>query len=146
LGVECLTSKKSKAAYREYLRNNPDFRKEIEDKISDVLGLDDEALASAAAIEAQSVADMGDEDNVLNEEDDDTDVPLQCVVQDALQLNIAPADLPTTTGAFCVPSETVVSGENGGLRGGGDIENIWVYNDNGVPWTEGNLADIRSIS
>jgi hypothetical protein len=41
LGSDCLTSKKSKAACREYLRNNPDFRKEIEDKIGDVLELDE---------------------------------------------------------------------------------------------------------
>ncbi|KAJ7771967.1 hypothetical protein DFH07DRAFT_937697 [Mycena maculata] len=27
------------------------------------------------------------------------------------------------------------------LKAGGDTENIWVYNENGVLWTEGLLAD-----
>jgi hypothetical protein len=141
LGSECLTSKKSKSAYREYLRNNPDFRKEIEDKIGDVLGLDDEALESGATIEAQAVATM-DDDDVFTADADDTDVPLDRVIQESLQLTISQADLPSTND-FCVQSDAVVTGENGTLRGAGDIENIWAYNDNGVPWSEGNLADLN---
>jgi hypothetical protein len=81
LGSDCLTSKKLKAACREYLRNNPDFRKEIEDKIGDVLELDEEALQSAAAIEAQAVG-MMDDDDVFTGDTDDTDVPLSCVIQE----------------------------------------------------------------
>ncbi|KAJ7882451.1 hypothetical protein B0H13DRAFT_2344658 [Mycena leptocephala] len=66
LGLDCLTSKKSKAACREYLRNNPDsdFRKEIEDKIGDVLELDEEVLQPAVAIEAQAVGMKDDDDDV----------------------------------------------------------------------------------
>jgi hypothetical protein len=82
LGSDCLTSKKSKAAYCEYLRNNPDFRKEIEDKIGDVLELDEEALQSAAALEAQAVGMMDDNDNVFTGDTDDTDVPLSRIIQD----------------------------------------------------------------
>jgi hypothetical protein len=87
LGSECLTSKKSKAAYREYLCSNPDFRKKTEDKIGDILGLDDEALQSASDIEAQAVAD----DDVSTEDLDldDIDVPLHCVVKETLQLDSA---------------------------------------------------------
>ncbi|KAJ6563053.1 hypothetical protein DFH09DRAFT_1082545 [Mycena vulgaris] len=140
LGMDCLTSKKTKAAYREYLRKNPDFRKEIEDKIGDVLGLDDETLATATEIEARNVAAMGDNDDVFTGETDDTDVPLRRVVQDSLQLDIAPENL-LRSDMFCVQSDTVVAGDNGLLRGAGDTENIWAYNDNGVKWRAGNLAD-----
>ncbi|KAJ7201951.1 hypothetical protein C8J57DRAFT_1411159 [Mycena rebaudengoi] len=122
--AECLMSKKTKAAYREYLRNNPDFRKEIEDKIGNVLELDS--------------SEPGNED-YENDETDDTDVPLHCVIQESLQLDITPSNLPSTN-KFCVASDTVAEGEDGFLSGGGDVENIWAYNDNGVPWSEGNLA------
>jgi hypothetical protein len=37
---------------------------------------------------------------------------------------------------------TVQAGEDGALRRCGDEENIWAYNDNGVLWSEGNLAEI----
>ncbi|KAJ6625286.1 hypothetical protein B0H10DRAFT_1942557 [Mycena sp. CBHHK59/15] len=64
LSTECITSKKTKAAYREYLRNHPDFRKEIKNKINgDVFSLlDEKTLAAAEQIEARSVAEMGDDD------------------------------------------------------------------------------------
>ncbi|KAJ6527216.1 hypothetical protein DFH09DRAFT_1094884 [Mycena vulgaris] len=140
LGMECLTSKKNKAAYREYLRKNPDFRKEIEDKIGDVLGLDNETLAAATEIEARNVAAMGEDDDLFTGETNDTDVPLHRVVQDSLQLDITPANLPRSD-LFCVQSDTVVAGDNGLLKGGGDTENIWAYNDNGVKRKAGNLAD-----
>ncbi|KAJ7819589.1 hypothetical protein B0H13DRAFT_2452958 [Mycena leptocephala] len=69
LGSDCLTSKKLKATCREYL-------------ISDVFELDEEALQSAAAIEAQAVGMMDDDDNVFTGDTDDTDVPLSCVIQE----------------------------------------------------------------
>ncbi|KAJ7613758.1 hypothetical protein DFH06DRAFT_1146711 [Mycena polygramma] len=141
LGAECLTSKKTKAAYREYLKTHPDFRKEIEDKIGDVLGLDDDTVAAAAEIEAREVAAMGDDDVFTDDmTTDPTDIPLQSVVQASLQLEISADQLPTA-GRFCVPPETVSANDGGALVGNGDIENIWAYNDNGRPWSEGNLAD-----
>jgi hypothetical protein len=71
---------------------------------------------------------------------DPTDIPLHSVVQAALQLEILAAQLPAA-GNFCISSETVRAGDNGILAGSGDVENIWAYNDNGRPRSEGNLAD-----
>jgi hypothetical protein len=41
------------------LLQNPDFRKEIEDKIGNVLGLDDDMVAAGVEIEEREVAAMG---------------------------------------------------------------------------------------
>jgi hypothetical protein len=90
-------------------------------------------------VEAEAVAQIADDDDLADGPEDDTDVPLQHVVQDALGLNFAATDLPGTS-TFCVASDTVTAGGDGSLRAGGDTENIWAYNDNGLPWTEGNLA------
>ncbi|KAJ6458505.1 hypothetical protein C8R45DRAFT_942718 [Mycena sanguinolenta] len=141
LGAECLTSKKTKAAYRQYLLQHPDFCKEIEDKIGNVLGLDDEMVAAGAAIEAQEVAAMGADDVLTDETNTDpTDVPLDSVLHAALQLQLPAAQLPVGSN-FCVPARTVHADDNGILAGGDDMENIWAYNDNGCPWSEGNLAN-----
>ncbi|KAF7372434.1 DDE superfamily protein [Mycena venus] len=141
LGAECLTSKKIKAAYRQYLLQNPDFRKEIEDKIGNVLGLDDDMVAAGVEIKAREVAAMGTDDVFTDEVNTDpTDIPLHSVVQAALQLEIPTTQLPAA-GNFCVSSDTVRADDNGILAGSGDIENIWAYNDNGCPWSKGNLAD-----
>jgi hypothetical protein len=56
------------------------------------------------------------------------------------KLDIPQTDLPSAN-TYCVASATVVANDNGMLRGAGDIENLWAYNDNGVPWSEGNLAE-----
>ncbi|KAJ7029747.1 hypothetical protein C8F04DRAFT_1115737 [Mycena alexandri] len=136
-GEECLTSKKTKAPYRDYLREHPDFRKDIEDKIGDVLGLDD--AGAGEETEAIQVAAMGDDD-VFTDDINDTEVPLERVIQDALQVELAPANLPSGS-RYCIPAGKVLVHENGGLIGGGATEDIWAYNDNGVPWSAGNLAD-----
>ncbi|KAJ7865766.1 hypothetical protein B0H14DRAFT_2573752 [Mycena olivaceomarginata] len=67
--------------------------------------------------------------------------PLAHVVKDALGLVIADKDLPAS-GDFCVSPSTVQAGEDGALRGCGDEENIWAYNNNRVLWSAGNLAEI----
>ncbi|KAK6996223.1 hypothetical protein R3P38DRAFT_2565955 [Favolaschia claudopus] len=123
LGEECLKSKKTKAAYHEYLLKHPDFRKEIEDKIGQVLDVDEE------------------EDDVFTRDDQDsTEIPLHSVVHAALQIDVPPEKLPNTS-KFCVSLETVGTDGSGTLKANGEMENIWAYNDNGQPWSEGNLAD-----
>ncbi|KAJ7220963.1 hypothetical protein C8J57DRAFT_1254160 [Mycena rebaudengoi] len=59
------------------------------------------------------------------------------VVKESLQTEIADPDLPSGS-QFCVAASTVCVGDNGMLTGDGD--DIWAYNDDGVAWTEGNLA------
>ncbi|KAK6971316.1 hypothetical protein R3P38DRAFT_2813969 [Favolaschia claudopus] len=139
LGEECLTSKKAKAAYRKYLGNNPDFRKEIEDKIGQVLEIDSELLQAADEIEAEAVASIDPEDDLLDSPDHDTAVPLQRVIKEAVALDIPPESLPGSD-TFCVAADAVEEGSDGHLQGGGDAENVWAYNDNGVLWKEGVLA------
>jgi hypothetical protein len=56
------------------------------------------------------------------------------------QLYIPQTDL-LSANTYCVASATVVANNNGMLRGASKIENLWAYNDNGVPWSEGNLAE-----
>ncbi|KAJ7868114.1 hypothetical protein B0H13DRAFT_1897269 [Mycena leptocephala] len=72
---------------------------------------DPDALCGAVP---ECTATMDDDDDVSTGDTDDTDVPL---------------------------SSTVVANDNGMLLGASDIENIWVYNDNGVSWGEDNLAE-----
>ncbi|KAK7043426.1 hypothetical protein R3P38DRAFT_3440427 [Favolaschia claudopus] len=144
LGEECLKSRKTKAAYREYLLKNPDFRKEIEDKIGKVVDVDEEAVAAAAATEESEVAAMpvGEDDVFTRDDTDSTEIPLRSVVQAALQVDIPPQQLPATdVGTFCVSLDTVCVDGSGMLKASGEMENIWAYNDNGRPWSEGNLAN-----
>ncbi|KAJ6548726.1 hypothetical protein B0H19DRAFT_1074549 [Mycena capillaripes] len=51
-----------------------------------------------------------------------------------------PTNPPDTAGKFCVPLEPVRTADNGTLVGSGLVENICAYNENGRPWSEGNLA------
>ncbi|KAJ7084665.1 hypothetical protein C8R44DRAFT_894110 [Mycena epipterygia] len=112
LGAECLTSKKTKAAYRQYLAKNPDFRQEIEDKIGKVLEIDDETVAAAIQAEAEAIALLPDDHDLVAGPEDDTEVPLQHIIKDAVDLDIVAADLPATS-SFCVSSSTVTAGIDG---------------------------------
>ncbi|KAJ7793606.1 hypothetical protein B0H14DRAFT_3559550 [Mycena olivaceomarginata] len=51
-----------------------------------------------------------------------------------------PANQLPSSGGFCVHSTTVQAAENGSLRGCGEAENIWAYNDEGVPWRAEDLV------
>ncbi|KAJ7869263.1 hypothetical protein B0H14DRAFT_2571874 [Mycena olivaceomarginata] len=65
--------------------------------------------------------------------------PLPEVVKDALGLDMPANQLPSS-GGFCVDSTTVQAAENGSLRGCGEAENIWAYNEEGVPWRAEDLV------
>ncbi|KAJ6543652.1 hypothetical protein B0H10DRAFT_1940751 [Mycena sp. CBHHK59/15] len=143
LGAKFLTSKKTKAAYCQYLQNNLDFCKEIEDKIGNALQIDEEVLQVTMQIEAEAVAAIDPKDDLLVGPADDTDVPLQCIIKDSLGLDLPRAVLPRTE-TFCVLADAVVEGNGGMLQGGGDAENIWAYSDNGTPWRTGNFVQQTS--
>ncbi|KAJ7262837.1 hypothetical protein C8J57DRAFT_1231450 [Mycena rebaudengoi] len=90
-----------------------------------VLGLEDDVIAEAAAADEED-----DDDEPFG---DHTDVSLQQIVKESLGLDVAIVDLPGAK--FCVAADSVTSGDDGNLRGDrGDAENIWAYNDNGLPW------------
>ncbi|KAJ6510310.1 hypothetical protein C8R47DRAFT_1208342 [Mycena vitilis] len=80
---------------------------------------------------------IADDDDLADVLEDDSDVPLQHVIREALGLDVA--DVPGTSG-FCVASAAVTAGTDGSLSAGGDAENIWAYNGNGIAWRDGNLA------
>ncbi|KAF8213984.1 hypothetical protein K438DRAFT_1750085 [Mycena galopus ATCC 62051] len=138
LGARCLTSKKTKATYRKYLHENPDFQKEIEDNIGNVLKIDNELVQAAEQIEAEAVTATDSNNDLYIAPSDNTAVLLQHVIRESLSPDIPAASLPGNK-TFCVAADTVVVGDTGSLQGGGDTENIWAYSDNGLLFREGLL-------
>jgi hypothetical protein len=89
--------------------------------------------------EARAVTSIPDETYVFVGLEDDSEVPLPEVVKDALGLDMPANQLPSS-GGFCVDSTVVQAAENGSLRGCGEAENIWAYNDEGVLWRAEDLV------
>jgi hypothetical protein len=115
LGEACLVDRKTKAAYREYLRSDEMLRKEIEGKIGDVHQLDTTLLE----------ADQEQEEA----EDDNTDIPLESIIQQEMALD----NISLAQQQFCVMFNEV-SENQGQLQPSGKLENIWAYTDDGDTW------------
>ncbi|KAH9927826.1 uncharacterized protein B0H18DRAFT_1159842 [Fomitopsis serialis] len=129
LSAECITSRKAKAAWREYLRRDKTLRDEIEGKVGKLRDLIAE--------------EVDEEENVGAEEaSDDTDVPLRAVVQQALGVDLVPeAGEGAAEKQFCTQVGIAeVRDEDQTLQSGGDEENIWAYNDAGELWREASRA------
>lgn len=121
-----VTSKKAKRALRIYMQENPDFLKEIEDKIGEI-NLD--------AIAPEPLPEKACEFSI-NEDYDDSDVPLRAVAQQALGVTLSHTE-PEESGSFCVLPTSVVEERAGGfLRGDGDEEDIWAYREDGSRWID----------
>ncbi|EPS95422.1 hypothetical protein FOMPIDRAFT_1132449 [Fomitopsis schrenkii] len=125
LSAECITGRKAKAAWREYLRKDETLRKEIEGRVGN--------------LDALIAEDLDEENDEADEPYDDTDVPLRAVVQQALGVDLVEVD--DHGRGFCTPSSGITErAEDQGLQSGGDEENIWAYNDAGELWKGGSGA------
>ena len=92
-------------ALNEYLHTHHTLHDEIKNKMGVVLGVEEVQLDSAEA-------------------DDDANVPLSAVIQDALGLDIDnPADVDTIS--HCV--ESTEKGPDDTLVAAGEDEDIWAY-------------------
>ncbi|KAH9925966.1 uncharacterized protein B0H18DRAFT_954880 [Fomitopsis serialis] len=110
LSAECITSRRAKAAWREYLRKDETLRNEIEGKIGELGDL---------------IAEEPDEEGETSTEEayDDTDVSLRAVVQQALGVDVPEADQqgePFCTGAFAAEVRAV----DQTLQSSGDQEDV----------------------
>ncbi|KAJ2936155.1 hypothetical protein H1R20_g939, partial [Candolleomyces eurysporus] len=126
LGEECLTSRKAKIAYREYLETDAILRSEIEAKIGR------EALLNATL-------QVEDEDLDPYGIPDATDVPISRVVAELDHDSPQPADLEFQAGLgdqYCVPAETVECELNGTLVPINEQESIWAYTKDGRTWSD----------
>ncbi|KAH9914425.1 uncharacterized protein B0H18DRAFT_1216055 [Fomitopsis serialis] len=87
LSAECITSRRAKAAWREYLRKDETLRNEIEGKIGELGDL---------------IAEEPDEEGETSTEEayDDTDVSLRAVVQQALGVDVPEADQQASRSAL----------------------------------------------
>ncbi|KAJ6513471.1 hypothetical protein C8R45DRAFT_1050224 [Mycena sanguinolenta] len=131
LSYQCLTSRESRKALREYLKKDPTLANEIKDRCGathlDRLPLD---LPNGPA-------DTLPESNIDNDDThDDSDVPLSTVLHDALGdgLNSPSTVLPVSTAAYDT--------ESGVMSATNDEEDIWGYDDSGRKWADlGALQD-----
>lgn len=110
LGAECLTSKKTKSLYREYLQNDETLRKEIEGK----LGLGSVTVEmDMEPIEAESDAHNMEDDEV--EDEPSSEIPLKAVIRSEIGFDIL---VLARNDRFCIAAETVTN-VDGVLRAGG---------------------------
>ncbi|KAK1226816.1 hypothetical protein PQX77_010198 [Marasmius sp. AFHP31] len=125
LSGACLTDRKSKAAYRSYLVQNPDFRKEIEDKIGPIPEPEHDETETEDDEET-------DELEIPPGDEDTSDVPLQHVIHDALGIRSITL---TERSAFAVNPDQVET-DGGVSRGAGDglYEDIRLYRNEGGEW------------
>ncbi|KAG6824721.1 hypothetical protein H0H92_006024 [Tricholoma furcatifolium] len=127
LGAQCLTDRRTKVAYRDYLHNDTMFRKEIQNK----LGQD----ATSDIIEAMEPE--SDHADNFEDESDDTGIPLDCIIHQSLGLEVAEPNYGTKT--FCLASASIVEGADGHLHAGVGNENVWTFQENGQGWVNGEL-------
>ena len=105
LSAACLTSKATQAALNDYLQTHPTLHDKIKGWTGVVHGVEDVQLDDAA------------------DTDDDTDVLLSAVIEDALGLQNIPSDVNMTS--HCV--EYSEKGVNNILVAAGDDEDIWAF-------------------
>ncbi|CAK5270819.1 unnamed protein product [Mycena citricolor] len=145
LGKDCLTSKQSKADCRRYMKEHPELRTEIEDKIGEVLDLDIADLAAAEATEALEAARFDEEDVFTTDSHSDhLEVPLPAIIHDAFCTSDEElTDLSLATPhRYCVEGKDVVAdGGSQVLRAGSQTENIWGYDSEGRLLTEDLFFD-----
>lgn len=126
LGEGCLTSKKTKAAYHEYLETDATLCQEIENKIGQ------EALLEVVL--AADDAAGGDYDV------DSSDIPLSTVASTvggiSRRANVASID----DNHFVVTTAAVDQDQDGMLVPAGHTDNIWAYTVDGATWAK-SLAE-----
>ncbi|KAF7793930.1 hypothetical protein EIP86_005052 [Pleurotus ostreatoroseus] len=122
LSVECIWDRKTRNACRKYLQEDETLRNEIAGKIGPI-DLEEEPI--------------NDDDNV-----DDTDIPLHTIIHETVGLQVQSAE--HSSGDLCVRGETVRNDDDR-LVAGGDAENIWAYDEQGVPWREALQRHTDSI-
>ncbi|KAF8205883.1 hypothetical protein K438DRAFT_1963657 [Mycena galopus ATCC 62051] len=129
LSYECLTSRESRKALREYLKKDPTLTNEIKDRCGathlDRLPLDLPNVPEDTLPESNLNG---------NDNHDDSDVPLVTVLRDALGagLTALQTTLPVSTAAH--------DPESAGMSATNDEEDIWAFDDQGRKW-----ADIEAL-
>ncbi|KAJ3514067.1 hypothetical protein NLJ89_g2589 [Agrocybe chaxingu] len=127
LSEACLTSKEAQIALKEYLRKDSALHDEIASRMGAVLGLDDG--------QPPREADM---DHAAN---DDTDIPIQAVISDAVEspeVDAIPLD-DTNQGSYLVHC---VKRTDDGLVAGAEEEDVWAYGENGLKWVENGVVTL----
>jgi hypothetical protein len=122
LGGECLKSKRTKIAYREYLEKDEVLRKEIENKIGR------EALINATNLVPEEVS----LDEVYNE-GDGSEIPLSKVAEELT--NDPDVEELVFDNTFCVEPAQVDRELDGRLVSTNPVDSIWAYTTNGVTWS-----------
>lgn len=99
LGVECLTSKKTKALCRVYISKDKTLQEEIKSKLGA------KTMESVMApIESEADVDDDDEDHGNVDDEITSEIPLQAVIHNNFGIDV---EISSTTEQFCVPAETV---------------------------------------
>ncbi|KAJ2934644.1 hypothetical protein H1R20_g2448, partial [Candolleomyces eurysporus] len=114
LGEECLQSKHTKAAYREYLKKDDTLRKEIEGKLGENF-LDKDNLEEMQAEPESQVDDF----------DDPEEIPLDTIIERDTGVH-GPFNIASSR--FCLQREALGSD----LQPIADSENIWAYHEDGT--------------
>lgn len=129
LGLKSLTSRKATKALIEYLRTHPGLYEEIKNRVGDVGAVAD--LEHEESEEAE-LNDFGDPD-------DHTDVPMQALVREVLDLDIEGGD--GTALMPCVDLAHAKSTPEGAMRADAPSEDISAYRDDGVGWQDALAED-----
>ncbi|KAJ7722365.1 hypothetical protein B0H16DRAFT_1737746 [Mycena metata] len=126
LSAECLTGKSSDKALREYLREDSTLATEIANRCG-TTHLDQVLLTSPSgqASDNSPLPNAAPEESFADfDSHDDSDVPFNAVVRDALGIDVATLSHGTTF----VGSRTAQTEEG--------AEDIWAYTDSGIRWDE----------
>ncbi|KAJ7660863.1 hypothetical protein DFH06DRAFT_1472135 [Mycena polygramma] len=133
LSAECLTSKASEKALLEFLREDSALATEIANRCG-ATHLDKVLMGSTAAATPSDNSSQSTEPEDIADFDshDDSDVPLNAVVQDSLGIAIGQSSY---TANYTVSQATRVEGDDG-LSAQDAAEDVWAYTDNGDRWDE----------
>ncbi|KAJ3990871.1 hypothetical protein F5050DRAFT_1880346 [Lentinula boryana] len=130
LGKECIESRETKAAYRDYLASDETFRSEIRNKIGT------ESFDKMEAQLQEEEREECDDDGA----EDDSDIPLDIIIKEVNGLDIQVAN----SGRFTHVSTAVERGEDGSLRPTAEMEDVWSYDKDGTPMAT-VMASIASV-
>ncbi|GLB39952.1 hypothetical protein LshimejAT787_0704620 [Lyophyllum shimeji] len=125
LSAECITSRRAKAAYREYLEKDRVLRQEIEAK-----------LGREATVNAQLVPEVEDFNGDAYPLDDSTDIPLSTIVEEVTGELADTSNELIFHNTFCVDSSTVARELDGSFDVTSSTESVWAYTRDGRTWSD----------
>jgi hypothetical protein len=142
LSYECLSSRDTRKALRQYLKDDKIFMEEIKARMGSVTLPDLPSDGGLGREQMEDCGDIPDDDDRVGlhglQPEDDSDIPLAQVVKGALGIQVGGPSVDLT--AKLVIEENSIEG----LSTADAEEDIWAFNDKGQMWTKIEEFSARS--